>query len=414
MNDTTKKTAESCELPKELCEALRRCDLLIGEEIVDYLYELYDPATGGFYYSISSRDMEGTTPFSEGTRFAVEALMKGGMTLPEWYKEKLGKWILYHQDEGDGYFYEDLWGKITSGPRKDRDLTYSRNLLEWCGMKPLYPIPHERIAANPQSAKVPEYLKSREAIIEYMDGLDWSTSTIWSTGQKLSSAASLISAAGLYDTVYEYIVNRQNPETALWGEGLGWMNTNGAMKLSTFVQKPGHPYPNIETMIDSVLKLLSGDAPAEAATYIWNPFVALGNALHSVDGEARDKARAKLIEQGADIVNFAVDSALKLKRPDGGFSSSINRAQATQQGFAYGLGLPTESDMDGTVIAGHRLRATIHGVFGVSCSDDYYAHLNDEFWEKLRNKPAVKKTMPCLIDLTQKVTNKTLLLEKKD
>ena len=398
----------------ELRKALKRCDLLIGEEIVEYLYQLYDPATGGFYYSISSRDMEGTTPFSEGTRFAIETLLRGGMTLPDWYKEKVSAWIKGHQDPTDGYFYEDLWGKITSGPRKDRDLTYSRSILEWCGTEPLYPVPQERLMKKDPTAEVPEYLKSRDAIIEYMDGMDWSTRSIWGTGQRLSSAVTLIQAAGLFDTVYDYIISKQNPETALWGEGLGWMNTNGAMKLSSFVNKNGHPYPNIEKMIESVLKIFAGDDPAEHATFIWNPFVAMGNALSSVDGETREKAINMLLEKGAEIVNFAVDSAMKLKRPDGGCSSSIKSAQAMQQGFAYGRGLTDESDMDGTVIAGHRLRASIHGVFGEKYTQDYYAHLNDEFWERCKNKPPIEKTYPCVIDLTQKVTSKTLFLTKKD
>ena len=45
-------------LPKELREALLRCDLLIGEEQLEYYYQLYDPKTGGFYYSISSASRE--------------------------------------------------------------------------------------------------------------------------------------------------------------------------------------------------------------------------------------------------------------------------------------------------------------------------------------------------------------------
>ena len=102
--------------------------------------------------------------------------------------------------------------------------------------------------------------------------------------------------------------------------------------------------------------------------------------------------RSKLLEKGADIVSFALDSALRLKRPDGGFSSSLARAQSKQQGFLYGLGLPDESDMDGTVIAGYRLRATIHGVFGVKCSNDYYAKYSEEFWGRCRNKPKIVKT----------------------
>ena len=100
--------------PKKLQDALLRCDALAGPEQLEYFYQLYDPKTGGFYYSLSSRDAEEMTPFAEGTSFVLEALLYGGMTLPEWYKEKVSKWILNHQDESDGFFYEDLWGKITS------------------------------------------------------------------------------------------------------------------------------------------------------------------------------------------------------------------------------------------------------------------------------------------------------------
>ena len=305
-------------LPKELEDALKRCDLLVGDEILDYYYNLFDPETGGFYYSISSRDLENMTPFAEGTRFVLESLAFGGIDLPEWERERVGKWIYEHQDESDGYFYEDLWGKTTSGPRKDRDLTYSVDILrKYCKMETKYQTPEERMASGIKNDGLPEYLESKEKIIEYMDSLDWSTKRIWSTGQKLCSALSLIKAAGLFDTVSSYVAAKQNPETGLWGEGLGWMNTNGGMKLSVFFRDTDHPYPRVEKMIDSVLEIFAGDEPAEHATYIWNPFVLLGAALSSLEGDERIRMREKLFDKGASIVNFAIDSALKLKRPDG-------------------------------------------------------------------------------------------------
>ena len=380
-------------LPDELRKALKRCDLLVGNEILEYYYNLYDPKTGGFYYSISSRDLEKMTPFAEGTRFVLESLAAGGIGIPDWEKEKVGKWIYEHQDEDDGYFYEELWGKTTSGPRKDRDLTYSVDILrKYCSMDTKYPIPEERITSDIKNAAVPEYLKSKENIVAYMDSLDWSTESIWLTGQKLCSALSLIRAAGLFDTVSDYVASRQNPSTGLWGEDCAWMNTNGGMKLSVFFRDTDHPYPRIETMIDSVLSIFAGNVPAPHATYIWNPFVLLGAALSSMDDERKILMREKLLDKGADIVNFAVDSALRLKRQDGGFSSNIDRAQSKQQGFFFGLGLPDESDMDGTVIAGHRLRSTIHSVFGVKCSNDYYAAQEELFWERCKNKPEIIKT----------------------
>ncbi len=393
-------------LPKRLQDALLRCDALAGPEQLDYFYELYDPKTGGFYYSISSRDAEEMTPFAEGTSFVLEALEYGGMTPPDWYKEKASKWILNHQDESDGFFYEELWGKITSASRINRDLSYSKDILHICGVKPLYPLPEERIKAgassSSQSAGFPEYLESEEKMKEYLDSLDWTTKSIWSTGQKLTTAKNLIKAAGLFEFVHDHIVKKQNPDTGLWGggsdaegdgDGYDWMNTNGAMKLSGFFGDEAHPYPNPELAIESIKKIYSGEKPPTQATWTWNPFVLLRAILNSNASRA-EELRSLLYDVGADIVNRAVDCALKMKRDDGGFASGFNGATPRQQGYLFGYGTKTESDLDGTLIAGPRLRNYIWYAFGLKSSRDYYADKNDGFWERCRNKPEVVKTLP--------------------
>ena len=385
------------DLPKDLQDALRRCDVLVGDDQIEYYYQLYDPKTGGFYYSISSRDAEKMTPFAEGTAFAQEALLNGGMVLPEWYKEKVGSWILGHQDESDGFFYEELWGKITSGPRLNRDLGSSAGILENCDKKPLYTLPQERMQANESeketNATLPERLRSKEKMLEFMESLDWSQKSIWSTGQKLSSETTLIKAAGLYDFVADYVQTRQNPETGLFGEGLDWMNTNGAMKLGAFMASRKGGYARAEKAIDSVLKLYGGDTPPTSATWIWNPFVLLERIVNAPDADG-DRLLSLLYEKGADIINKAIDCALILKREDGGFSASITRAANRQQGYLFGYGLSTESDLDGTLIAGPRLRNTIYKLFGLVPDKTHYKKFNDEFWERIKNKPPVEKTIP--------------------
>ena len=382
-------------LPPRLRAALKRCDLLIDKEQLDYFYDLYDPRTGGFYYSISSRDSEEMTPFAEGTSFVLTALHHGGMTLPDWYKKKVGNWVLDHQDESDGFFYEELWGKITSGPRIYRDLVYSQSILGLCGLKAKYLYPEERIkageASSEKSAGFPEYLESKEKMKEYLDSLNWKET--WSTGQKLVTAMSMIKAAGLYEYVYDYIVDKQNKETGLWGDGLDWMNTNGAMKLSGFFEDEDHPYPNPRLAIESVKKIYGGEVPPTYATYIWNPFVLLSSILYSNKKRA-EELRSLLWSSGADIVNRAVDCALLLKRKDGGFASCLNEGAPRQQAYLFGHGFKDESDLDGTVIAGYRLRMYIWTVFGVEAPEDYYTPLNDEFWERCRNKPEIVKTLP--------------------
>ena len=385
-------------IPEDLKKALQRCDLLIGTEQLEFFYNLYDPATGGFYHTISSRDSEGMTPFGEATYFALEALRAGGMTLPDWYKEKVGNWVYNHQDEEDGFFYEDLWGKTTSGGRLHRDLAYNSGILNCCGIKPKYLLPTERIKkSNAENAdtvptSLPEYLSSKEALYKHLDSLPWDTAHIWGTCGSLASARSLIVAAGLWEAVHDYAVKKQNPETGLWGEGLSWMNTNGAMKISGFFDED-HPFPMVDKVIDSFVKLFTGDDPPTSATYIWNPFVML-NGMISTHKKDADKIRKVLYEKGADIVNTALDNALKLKQPDGGFGSTLRGGIGWVQGFLMGRALPDESDLDGTLIAGVRLRNSIHATFGIVPDKTYYARYNDEFWERCKNKPPVKKIYP--------------------
>ena len=380
-------------LPLDLREALKRCDLLAGPEQLELYYELYDPKTGGFYYSISSRDTEEMTPFAEGTRFAIEALRYGGIELPDWEKERVGNWILNHQDESDGFFYEDLWGKITSGPRLNRDLAYSVDILhDYCGMEPKYTLPVERIKNNDISSTIPEYLKSEETMLAYLNSLDWGYDRIWSTGQKLTTARTLIYASGYEKLTKEYIISKINPETGLLGDGFGWMNTNGSMKLSSFFDLT-NPFPNIEKAIDTVIRIFETCPPPSSATHIWNPFVFLDRAIKS-QGEKSEDARALLLEKGGKMVNLAVDCALKLRKPDGGFASSPSRAIKRQQGYLFGLGLPDESDLDGTLIAGPRLRNTIHATFGVKPTYGYYKQYEKEFWERCKNKAPIVKKFP--------------------
>ena len=368
----TKRNGENPErdISPSLREALGECDLLVGREQLDYFYELYDPRTGGFYYSISSRDSAEMTPFAEGTCFVIEALLAGGMTLPDWYREKVSDWVLGHQDPEDGFFYEELWGKITSekpGARLYRDLAFSEGILEYCGnIKPRYPLPSERIKKNPDEVKsnaaLPEYLESPEKMTAFLDSLDWSTRSIWGTGQTLGMAADLIRSAGLYDTVYEYVKSKQNRDTGLWGEGLGWMNTNGAMKLSHFFLDRDHVYPNPERAVESVLRLFADYPPPEYATYLWNPFVLLSRILATAERE--EELRELISSKGAETVRLAVRTAMRMHRSDGGFSSGIDHATPHQQGYIFGLGLKDESDLDGTLIAGVRLRNIIYSVYG--------------------------------------------------
>ena len=381
-------------LPENLRDALKRCDELVDDKQLDYLYDLYDPETGGFYFSISSRDAEEMTPFGEGTNDCHGILCAGGMVFPDWYKEKIGSWVREHQDESDGFFYEPLWGKITSGPRLHRDLTANVAILNRCGMQPKYPLPIERLEKNEKVETIPEYLSSEKALIDYMDSLDWSSKSIWATGQRLTVEVPIMKANGIFETAHRYVIEKQNKETGLWAEGLGWMNTNGSMKLTGFFTDAEHPYPNIEKMLGSVLELFKTGIAPQAPTWIWNPFVLIARAMETCSAENAEKYRTMLYDSGADIVNYAIDCAQKFRRADGGFASTGSRAIFRAQGYLFGYGLANESDTDGTMIAGHLMRLMIHKAFGITPPAVHYKDKADAFFERLKSKSPIRKILP--------------------
>ena len=171
----------------------------------------------------------------------------------------------------------------------------------------------------------------------------------------------------------------------MWADDLTWLNINGAMKLSSYFCDPRHPYPHMDRMIESIVYIFQHAGAEIHATYLWNPFMALKNALAS-QGERAEEYRTLLCRNGPEMVRLAVDRALQLRRPDGGFSSDWDHAQCRQQGDLYGLGLKEESDMDGTVIAGPRLRRTLYEVFGAQASHDYFQPMAEWFWEALAGR----------------------------
>lgn len=383
-------------LPQEILEALKRADELVDKEMLNYFIDLYDPETGGFYYTISARDTTGFEPVAEGTRFVLELLRNGGICheLPQWWTEKLVPWIQSHQSEEDGYFYEPMWGKDTDGNRRNRDLTYSLNILEYAKAQPLYPTAYERAeaAASGDSASasvLPERLTSEEKMLEYLDSLDWSTAKIWSTGNELQAEHSMIKSAGLEDVVREYIAEKQNKETGLWGEGCSWQNTNGAMKLSVYFDN-ANPYPNLEKMVDSVFSIYENEPSPSDGVYLWNALVTLTSGIqdYTVLPEA---VKEKIYGKGVYLINLIVDRALEFRKPDGGYSRTIDHALSSASGGTpVGLGL-YESDMDGTAIIGPRMRSYLYQLFGVKPENTYFTEYEDWFLEQLQNKAPIEK-----------------------
>ena len=372
---------------------LKKLDELVGKEVLDFIYEIYDSETSAFYYTKSGSLDKELLPDIEATYFVLELLDFGGIFkdgYPEFFRERLVPWIKEKQSDADGYFYLPQWGK-TSGSRRDRDLNFALETLERFGEKPLYKTPHERFGDASLSKELPEYLKSEAGLLSWLDSMSFDNASIWATGNAISCAKQQIESAGLLDLARSYVLERQNKDTGLFGDGFNFMNSNGTMKLS-YLFDESCPFPNLENAIASIIEIIKKtEIPEEVAiTFIWNPFVAM-NALKASYKNPPEKVTELIYENADALIDFAYNNAKLFKRSDGGFSEYPKRGLGVIQGNAPIGDGSLASDMDGTVIASPRIRDSLYELFGVENTKDYYVDCKDEFIERLKNKPPIIK-----------------------
>ena len=92
-------------------------DYYEGIKIAEWVCSLYDPETGGFYYSRSARDAEGYAPDLESTSQALSVLAEIGAVptnkiadiIPADIRDSVIDFVRKRQSPIDGYFYHPQW-----------------------------------------------------------------------------------------------------------------------------------------------------------------------------------------------------------------------------------------------------------------------------------------------------------------
>ena len=90
---------------------------LFTDELVTWFANLYDPVTGGFYFSNSARNSEGFLPDVESTAQALGFLTVSGITddlsefIPKEMQQQMVRFVKSLQSPENGHFYHPQWGK---------------------------------------------------------------------------------------------------------------------------------------------------------------------------------------------------------------------------------------------------------------------------------------------------------------
>lgn len=134
----------------DIAESLDKLARLFDEDLIEWMASLYDPKTGGFYYSISARETDGFEPDIESTAQAVGFLKKRDMVgkMPAAMKAQLIAFFRERQDPDTGYLYDPQFGADVSQAKKERNLSQATARLRWLGSSPPHPLPTERAAGK--------------------------------------------------------------------------------------------------------------------------------------------------------------------------------------------------------------------------------------------------------------------------
>lgn len=331
-----------------------------SEDIENWIVSLFDQDSGAFYYSRSARDYEGFLPAIEGHTGGMSALSINldYVTDPDLldftakWREKLIKFYLDRQDPDTGYFYDPQYGKDVENIKRERDLAYCSNALLSYDTKPRYLLPSERLSASSDSSDqgagqasgsvntsaLPEYLRSEQNLRKWLkEEIDMDNEP-YRCGDEIGVIRPMAMKLGYTDIIIDYLKETQNKETGLWGKELTKASVDGGLKVVQWFGPSTEPYPNIDKMIDSVLKVTFEMGPASDICQEWNKMAIIELAMKTykeIDPVLQEKIDKALVPMLELIYGYLMVH----KRDDGGFSGGIKRSNAVCQGAYYCLGL---------------------------------------------------------------------------
>ena len=331
----------------EIIEAMQDLYSIYDEEYITWLAALYDKDTGAFYFSNSGRDNSEFLPDIESTVQAVNNMLGLGLIsspdeLPDEMKAGITRFTRSLLDPEDGFFYHPQWGKNIVDSRRGRDLNWALQLSNHFKFDFPYPTANERLAEalknqdSEGTKAIPDHLKSAEALRAYLDNYDWDMRAYYAANNICSQMSSVV-AAGLEDVVIDYLNEKQNPETGLWGSRGLYSAVNALLKISAAYETAKRPIPNatkaalaaMECMIheDDPNGFIRGDDRCWTVCHIYNCWFSIRNILNNLkrrglDKEARDLLSA-VYKVAPEAIRASKKKILLFKKSDSSFTYDL-------------------------------------------------------------------------------------------
>ncbi len=413
---------------KETVTALRKLYSLYSDKIYLWMADLWDPVTGGFYYSNSGRDTIGFAPDIESTMQVLNFIRYSGMnsdlnSLPESMKKSIVEFIKSCQSSADGYFYHPQWAdKVTTDERRGRDQTWAVTILKIFGEKPLYttgglegslgdpgatPSSHltsrfgrdykfeiSRVVA---CAATLDHLQSEESFRAYLDSQDWSDAYV--TGNRIAAQVTSIKAAGLLDFCISYL-NEKQRDNGMWDDQVGDRATNGFLKIAAVYETAGAAIPRSKEASEFLLDVIKSPDEPGTVCWVYNVWYALdiiNTRLYAAGGEENIKLADSILDNlrknAASYITIAAEKYAIFAKRDGSFSFNPRQSANLSQGMPVAVKYKNEGDVNGTYISSIGLIGYIFDALRYERVEPYTENDYKKFEAKILNAGEVIKTV---------------------
>ena len=416
---------------KDMVASLRELYTIYDDQIIDWFANLYDPVTGGYYFSNSARNSEGYLPDVESTSQALGFLLASGITdnlaefIPKEMQQQIVSFVKSLQSPENGHFYHPQWGKELTDKypaRLGRDVGNATRILAYFGAIPTYDAPNgtkgeNRVGVTPASALtgklnsssvisvsnviaasdagVESYLLNEENFREFLKKYDEKikTDAYW-VGNEFESIATQIVARdkvlkergekySLAKIATDWFTSHIDPETGLWEpyEDNEYDCVNGILKISSAYTKLGYEVPGALDLLDYAIRAITSDADPHHVCCVLNTWYALTvltsnlKAHSSTADEDIASLRNKYIDTYPEMVR-ATKEKFSLFVKDvgtsaGAFSYFQDRTSSTSQGLKVALENSNEGDINSSYICSAGVMGHIWDFIGAESIDLY-------------------------------------------
>ena len=385
-NEVTRRGGDG----EEFIKAMKEHYSIYNDGLLTWLGDLYDPKIGGFYYSKSGRHTDDPRflPDIESTNQATNILGQAGLIdsfadLPKEMCDKMAEFVCSLQSDEDGFIYHPQWGKDISTNRRGRDMMWSCHMANKLGIKLPYKTANERLAEAVANSKteeekkdalknLPDYLKTKEAFIEYLDSFDWTTRS-YPSGNNLAAQIDQIVAAGLADVACDFLNEKQNKENGLWGAEMNFGTVNGVFKISYIYNgaKRLMPYAGKAAIaaMECITRFEEETVHVCSLYNTWYTVINLiGNMRRYGDETAQKEADGivkQLLLRAPEAIRASTKKISEFRKPDGSFSYYKHNTACESQGALVAVpkpegGQPDEGDVNATVIAATSLTSNMY------------------------------------------------------